>query len=64
MKQNNTKNKMFNELRKALLREIADYTKAVKYETRKHPVYLEKDSDIAVDKMREAFEQFIKAERK
>jgi hypothetical protein len=64
MKKNNTKNKMFNELRKALLREVADYTKAVKCETRKRPVYLEKHSDIAVDKMRDAFEQFIHAERK
>lgn len=44
---------------KALQSEISDYMKAKAGEIRKRPVYLEKDSDKAVDKMREVFNLFV-----
>lgn len=43
-----------------LQREIKDYTKAKRGEMRKRPVYLKKDSDICVDRMRDAFETFVR----
>lgn len=42
-----------------LQKEIADYMKAKRGEIRKRPVYLEKDSDKAVDSMRQAFDWFV-----
>jgi hypothetical protein len=42
-----------------LQREIKDYVKAKRGEMRKRPVYLAKDSDICVDRMREAFDIFV-----
>lgn len=44
---------------KALQKEIADYMKAKQGEIRKRPVYLDKDSDKAVDAMKAAFDWFI-----
>lgn len=44
---------------KALQSEIADYMKAKMGEIRKNPVYLEKDSDKAVDSMRATFDLFV-----
>lgn len=44
---------------KALQAEIADYMKAKTGEIRKRPVYRAKDSDVAVDTMREAFNLFV-----
>jgi hypothetical protein len=42
-----------------LVGELKDYVKAKRAEYRKKPVYLKKDSDVCVDKLRNAFEQFI-----
>lgn len=44
---------------KAIQKEIADYMKAKTGEIRKHPVYVEKDSDKAVDSMRATFDLFV-----
>lgn len=44
---------------KAIQKEIADYMKAKTGEIRKNPVYLEKDSDKAVDSMRATFDLFV-----
>jgi uncharacterized protein VirK/YbjX len=46
-------------LLKELKKELNDYVKAKRAEYRKKPVYLQKDSDIAVDKLRNAFNQFV-----
>ena len=54
--------KAFNEKLKTLRKSINDYVKAKRGEARIKPVYLAKDSDYAVDKMRDAFEWFIRAE--
>lgn len=59
-----TQKQIWNAKRKTLLKAIEDYTKACNLEARKRPVYLKKDSDVAVDLMREAFEWFIRADRK
>jgi hypothetical protein len=42
-----------------LVSELKDYVKAKRAEYRKKPVYLQKDSDICVDKLRDAFNTFI-----
>lgn len=47
--------KALNELRK----ELRDYVKAKRCELRKRPVYLDKDSDICVDRLNESFRWFI-----
>jgi hypothetical protein len=49
----------FTQSLKKLRKEIADYAKAVRCESRKRPKYLAKDSDKAIDAMRNAFENFI-----
>lgn len=53
------KAKKLTRLLAALNKEIKDYTKARRCELRKRPVYLAKDSDKCVDKMRAAFEKFV-----
>jgi hypothetical protein len=53
------KTKKLTRLLAALNKEIKDYTKARRCEFRKRPVYLAKDSDKCVDKMRAAFEKFV-----
>jgi hypothetical protein len=50
-----TLNKALAELRK----ELRDYVKAKRAEYRKKPVYLDKDSDICVDRLNESFRWFI-----
>jgi len=42
-----------------LMIELKDYVKAKRAEYRKKPVYLQKDSDICVDRLRDAFNVFI-----
>lgn len=42
-----------------LERELEDYVKAKRAEYRDKPVYLQKDSDICVDRLRDAFNIFI-----
>lgn len=46
-----------------LRKQIADYAKAIRSESRKRPKYLIKDSDKAVDSMRAAFEYFVSNSR-
>jgi hypothetical protein len=43
----------------SLKSELRDYVKAKRAEYRNKPVYLKKDSDICVDRLREAFNIFI-----
>jgi ribosome recycling factor len=47
--------KALSELRK----ELQDYVKAKRCELRKRPVYLDKDSDICVDRLNDTFRNFI-----
>jgi hypothetical protein len=42
-----------------LMIELKDYVKAKRAEYRDKPVYLPKDSDICVDRLRDAFNIFI-----
>lgn len=58
MKTENKKAQM-TRLHKELQKEIADYMKAKRGEMRKRPVYLTKDSDVCVDRMRDKFEWFV-----
>ncbi len=59
MSTNKEKRDNLNKHLRELSIELKDYVKAKRAEYRKKPVYLKKDSDVCVDKLRNAFEQFI-----
>lgn len=59
MSNNQEKRDNLNEHLRLLKAELDDYVKAKRAEYRKKPVYLKKDSDICVDRLRDAFNTFI-----
>lgn len=52
--------KEFTDNLKVLRKELSDYAKAMRAEARKRPKYFRKDSDQAGDKLRDAFEIFVR----
>jgi hypothetical protein len=59
MKNNKERRATLNKALAELRKELRDYVKAKRAEYRKKPVYLDKDSDICVDRLNESFRWFI-----